>query len=192
MFVSAAWDQAGMKVSTKQAKVLCLSRNARQCILQASGKHCSRWRSSNDLRVVFTSGGRQNKEIDTRTISDANTVLHVLSFCGVKNGSFQKPQSCEIGVCSDPRLCSWISGNDWTNVISSDFANNIISSASGRDGIFVKSPWRDASRKSAQLLNSEPLLWIEITAALVRPCVQNVPEMICKARPASYTHRKVA
>jgi len=34
---SAACDQAGTKISTKQFEVLCLSRGLRQCILHMSG-----------------------------------------------------------------------------------------------------------------------------------------------------------
>jgi len=34
---SAACDRAGMKISTKNTEVLCLSTNPRQCVLQLSG-----------------------------------------------------------------------------------------------------------------------------------------------------------
>ena len=59
-----------------------------------------------------------------------------LSLCGHKTGSFKhcKAVSFLIGFCSDPHLWFWILGND---------RDNITSGASGRDGIFAKSPWCD-------------------------------------------------
>jgi len=43
---SAGCDRARMKISIKTTEVLCLSTNQRQCMLQVSGIHCSRWRNS--------------------------------------------------------------------------------------------------------------------------------------------------
>jgi len=50
-----------------------------------------------------------------------------------------------------------------------------------------------AKKRSCEIcdvLNVEPLLRIEISAALIRPCVQNDPRKIDEADPASYFHGK--
>jgi len=52
---SAACDQAGTKISTKQIEVLCLSRRPRQCLPQVSGNTLQQVETLNYLRVVFTS-----------------------------------------------------------------------------------------------------------------------------------------
>jgi len=71
-----------------------------------------------------------------------------LLLCGHKTGAFKHRKSVcfLIGFCSDPHLWSWILGND---------RNNIISGASGRDGVFAKSPRCGTSRQSGQLWNSQ-------------------------------------
>jgi len=65
--LSVACDRAGMKISTKKTKALCLSTNPRQCMLQVSGNTLQQVETFKylGLGVVFTSGGRWNEEIDT-------------------------------------------------------------------------------------------------------------------------------
>jgi len=58
-------------------EVLCLSRRPRHCILQVSGNTLQQVETSKYLRVVFTSDGSRNKNIDTR-IGKANSVLREL------------------------------------------------------------------------------------------------------------------
>jgi len=77
---------------------------------------------------------------------------------------------------------------------------DIILSASGRDGIFVKSPRYDTSRQSVQLWNAHcaesecrttsPCR--KILATLARSCVQNAPRKSSETRPAGLTPGKVA
>jgi len=110
----------------------------------------------------------------------------------LQNENFQTTQSFRFlnQSCSDLHPCLRFMGNDWKSV----FPN-----ASGRDGIFAKSPRCDTSRQSAQLWNSQsPECRTtsppnrEIPARLVRPCVQNVPGETGDASPAGYTHGKAA
>jgi len=64
-----------MKISTKlKTEVSCLPRNPSQCKLQVSGNTLHQVEKFKYLGVVFTSDGRQNKEIDTR-VGKANAVL---------------------------------------------------------------------------------------------------------------------
>ena len=81
---SAACDQAGIKVNTEMAEVLCLSRNPRQCTLQVNDNTLQQVEKYKFLWVVFMSDGRR-KQIDTR-IGRANTVLRELNRCVVTNG----------------------------------------------------------------------------------------------------------
>ena len=62
--VSAACHQAGMENVTRKTEVLRLSRNPRQCALD----------NFKYLGVVFTSGVKQNEQMDTR-IGKANALL---------------------------------------------------------------------------------------------------------------------
>jgi len=78
---SAACNQAGTKISTINIEVLCLSRRPRQCILQVSGNTPQQVETFKYIRVVFTSDGSRNKEIDTRT-GKANAILREL-YCSV-------------------------------------------------------------------------------------------------------------
>jgi len=77
--LSAACDQAGMKIST-QNEELCLSRNPRQCALQMSGNTLQNMRKFKCLEVVFTSDRRWNKEIDTRICKESAVYQKTQSF----------------------------------------------------------------------------------------------------------------
>jgi len=81
---SAAYDQAGVKISPKKTKALYLFRNPRQCAPQISGTAAGR-----KIQVPLdgiTSDGRQNKEVATR-ICNANAILREL--CDHKKGAFK-------------------------------------------------------------------------------------------------------
>ena len=123
----AACDHAGMKISTKKIEVLCLARRPRQCIPQVSGNTLQQVERFKYLRVVFTSDGNRNKEVDTR-IGKANAVLRELYN--------HKAFSFLIGHCSYPHLWSWILGDDWKNTVER---------INGRGGKFAKSSWCDTS-----------------------------------------------
>jgi len=71
---SAACDHEEMKISTKKTEVFCLSRNPRRYRLEVSGSTLQLVEKFKYLGVVFTSGGRPNKEIDKRC-GKANPVL---------------------------------------------------------------------------------------------------------------------
>ena len=77
------------------------------------------------LGEVFTSDGRENKEID-RWIGKANAALRELIVLWWQNGAFNhgKAYSFHIGLCYDPRLQSWILGIDWKNAIASASAHD--------------------------------------------------------------------
>jgi len=77
-----------MKISTKNIEALCLSRRPRQCILQVSRNTLQQVQTFKYLGMVFTSGGSQNKDIDTR-IGKANAVLFELCRSVVTNGRFK-------------------------------------------------------------------------------------------------------
>ena len=74
---SAAYNQAGTKISTKKMEVLCLTRRARQCFRQVSGNTLQQVETFKYLGVVCTSDGSRNKGIDT-LIGEANAVLREL------------------------------------------------------------------------------------------------------------------
>ena len=95
--LSAACDQAGMKIST-QNEELCLSRNPRQCALQMSGNTLQNMRKFKCLEVVFTSDRRWNKEIDTRICKESAVYQKTQSFIALwwQSGNFQTPQSCKF------------------------------------------------------------------------------------------------
>jgi len=71
---SAAGDRTGMKISTKNTEVLCLSTNPRQCMRQVSGNTLHQVEEFKYLGVVFTSDKRWSEEIDAR-FGQANAVL---------------------------------------------------------------------------------------------------------------------
>jgi len=89
--ISVACDRARMKISTKNTEVLCLCTNQRQCMLQVSGIHCSRWRNSSTQRwyLRVTEGGARRL---------MHELLKLMQFCvsfidlRLQNGTFQTPR----------------------------------------------------------------------------------------------------
>ena len=70
---SAACDRDRIKISTKNTDVLCPCTNQRQCVLQVSGMHCSRWRNSSAYR--WYSRVTEGSEEAYAWITKANAVL---------------------------------------------------------------------------------------------------------------------
>ena len=149
--------------------------------LQNKGSVCCTW-----AEYTAASGEIQVPRVgiyEWRRLLKLTQFCVTLSLYGHKTGSFKhrKAVSFLIGFCSDPHLWSWILGTD---------RNNIISGASGRDGIFAKSPWCDTLRQGAQLWNSQSLEcrttspnWGR-TDILARPFVQNAPRKTGEASPS--------
>jgi len=75
--LSAAYDKAVTKISSKKIEVLCLSRPPRQCFLQVSGNTLQQVETFKYLWVLFTSDSSRNKGINTRN-GEANAVLREL------------------------------------------------------------------------------------------------------------------
>jgi len=156
--------------------------------LQVSGNTLQQVEKFKHLRVVFTSGGRQNKVIDIR-LAKANVVLREIYRSAVTQRELSNTANLSVfkSVCSVPHLWSWILVDYWKRAISS---------VSGRDGFFAKILRRDTSWRSAQLWNSynpesratspnrDP------SRTLVRPCVQNLSLKIGEASYAGYTDGK--
>ena len=96
-----------MKFITKKTKVLCLSRNTTQYVLQQLEK------------LKYTCGGinmwrRRKKEIDTRIGTQMQFCVSFIA-SGSQNGSFQTQSCLYLNLCFVPCLWSWILGNDWKN-----------------------------------------------------------------------------
>ena len=72
-----ACDTAGIKISTAKTEVLHLSRNPDQCVLQVNGATQKKVEKSKYLGFAVTSDGRQDKELDTRTVK-LGQCLHYL------------------------------------------------------------------------------------------------------------------
>jgi len=130
---SGACDRAGMKINTTNTEVLYLSTNSRQCMLQVSGNTLQQVEKFKHLGVVFASNGRRSKEIDSR-IGKANAVLRELYRCVVTNRELSN--TTKLSVSKSVFVLTLTCGHgSWIMT-----GKNISSGASGRDGIFAKSP----------------------------------------------------
>ena len=70
-------NTTGMKIRTAKTKVLHLSRNPDQCVLQVNGATLKQVEKFKYLGVAFTSDGRQDEELDTR-VGKASAVMQAL------------------------------------------------------------------------------------------------------------------
>ena len=61
-----ACNTAGIKISTAKTKIVHLSRNPDQSVLQVNGATLKQVEKFKYLWVAFTSDGRQDEELDTR------------------------------------------------------------------------------------------------------------------------------
>ena len=86
--LSAACDQAGMKLSTEKTKVLCFSRNPSQCALQVSGKTQQQIEKFKYLVVVFTSDGRGIGRLIHESVKQMQFCMSFNALCS-QNESFQ-------------------------------------------------------------------------------------------------------
>jgi len=88
LWFAAACDQAGAKLSTKITKIICLSRNPRQCVLQENDNTLQQVEKLKYLGVVFTNDERRTK----RMVDDLKKQTQFcVSFMALRsqNGSFQ-------------------------------------------------------------------------------------------------------
>ena len=90
-----ACNTAGMKISTAKTKVLHLSRNPDQCLLQVNGATLKQVEKLKYLGVAFTSHGRQDEELDTR-IGKASAVMRALHYSVVMKRELSKKAKLSI------------------------------------------------------------------------------------------------
>ena len=74
---AAACDIAGMKISISKTKILNLSKNPVQCFLQVGGVSLKQVEKFKYLGVAFTSDGKQDEELDSRSVK-ASAVMRAL------------------------------------------------------------------------------------------------------------------
>ena len=74
---AAACDIAGMKISISKTKILNLSKNPVQCFLQVGGVSLKQVEKFKYLGVAFTSDGKQDEELDSRS-GKASAVMRAL------------------------------------------------------------------------------------------------------------------
>ena len=74
---AAARDIATMKISVSKTEILHLSRNSVQCSMQVGGVPLKQVEKFKYLEVLFTSDGRQKKELDVRS-GKASAVMQAL------------------------------------------------------------------------------------------------------------------
>ena len=72
-----------MKISTPKTEVFYLSRNPGQCVLQVNGATLKQIKKFKYLGVAFTTGGRQDEELDTR-IGKSIAVMQPLNYLVTK------------------------------------------------------------------------------------------------------------
>ena len=84
-----------MKISTAKTKVLHLSRNPDQCVLQVNGATLKQVEKFRYLGVAFTSDGRQDEELHTR-IGKASAVMRTLHYSIVMKQELSKKAKLSI------------------------------------------------------------------------------------------------
>ena len=90
-----ACNTAGMKISTAKTEVLHPSRHPDQCILQVNGATLKLVEKFKYLVVAFTSGGRQDEELDTR-IRKASAEMRALHYSVVMKSELSKKAKLSI------------------------------------------------------------------------------------------------
>ena len=90
-----ACNTAGMKTSTAKTKILHLSRNPDQCMLQVNGATLKQVEKFKYLGVAFTSEGRQDEELDIR-ICMASSVTRALYYSVVIKRELSKRTNLSI------------------------------------------------------------------------------------------------
>ena len=84
-----------MQISTAKTEVLHLSRNPDQRVLQVNGATLKQVEKFKYLGIAFTSGGRQDEEVDTR-IDKASAVMRVCTTRLLLNENCRKRQSSQF------------------------------------------------------------------------------------------------
>ena len=84
-----------MKISTAKSKILHLSRNPDQCVLQVNGATLKQVEKFRYLGVAFTSDGRQDEELDTR-IGKARAVMRALHYSVVMKPELSKKAKLSV------------------------------------------------------------------------------------------------
>ena len=82
---AAAYDTAGIQISSVKTDMLHVSRNTNQCLLQLNGATQKQVYKFKYLGVAFTSDGRQNKELDI-PIGKSIAIMKALHYSVVKRG----------------------------------------------------------------------------------------------------------
>ena len=84
-----ACDTARMKISTAKTKILYLSKNPDQCVLQVNEATVKQVEKFKYLGVAFTSDGRQDEELNTR-IGKASAEMRALHYSVVRKRELSK------------------------------------------------------------------------------------------------------
>ena len=92
---SDACNTAGMKISTAKTELFHLSRNPDHSSLQVNGATLKQVEKFKYLGVAFTSDGRQDKEVDTRT-GKASAVKRALYYSVVMKRELSKKAKLSI------------------------------------------------------------------------------------------------
>ena len=90
-----ACNTAGMKISTAKTEVLHLSRDPDQRVLQVNGATVKQVEKFKYLGVAFTSAGRQDEELDTRT-GKASAVTRALHYSVVMKRELSKKAKLSV------------------------------------------------------------------------------------------------
>jgi len=93
---AATCDKTGLKFSTKNTKVLCISGKPSQCTVQVSDNTLKQVVKFMYLGVVFTGDRRRNKEYDTR-IGKVNAALRKLVISLVTKREFSNKHRKSVG-----------------------------------------------------------------------------------------------
>ena len=90
-----ACNTAGMKINMAKTEVLHLSRNPDQCVLQVNGATLKQVEKFKYPGVAFTSGRRQDEELDTG-MGKANAVMRALHYSVIMKREFSKKVKLSI------------------------------------------------------------------------------------------------
>ena len=140
---AAAYDSAGIKISSVKTDLLHVSRNPNQCLLQLNGATQKPVYKFKYLGVAFTSDGRQDEELDIR-IGKAIAIKRALYYSVAVRRELSKKQSSQFSKqsLSLPSYCISVwsrkFGNDWKNAIASASVQNEVSPKNQRSYIIHK------------------------------------------------------
>ena len=97
---AAAYDTAGIKISSGKTDMLHVSKNTNQCLLQLIGATQKQEYKFKYIGVAFTSDGRQNKELGM-LIGKAITIMKALHYSIV----MRRFSRCETKIVkNEPKL----------------------------------------------------------------------------------------